>query len=263
MGNMAITATLSMVYLLVLLQLSLHTSARSIPYPDSITLSQAEEAQQLKHQFPVPHLTATALQHIAPSSGSCSLSQYPQECTTAAQALPFIQSSFTKYNILHPAEQAAVAATIAHESRDFKNDVDHYPGAPGKGARNMQEGRYNLEYSWRLGLYDGEDEEEAARLVQGRDDASFGAAAWFLSTVCMEDVRKGLREQGEEGWVTYVESCLGVEVSDERSEYWRRAKDVFEQGEKGNFLSGVATYLCKKGIVNSLINLPRGCALIV
>ncbi|KAI9662145.1 MAG: atp4 subunit B of the stator stalk of mitochondrial F1F0 ATP synthase [Alyxoria varia] len=230
LSNMANTAISSTARLLLLLLLSHHTTALSIPYPDLITRSQSEEAQRLKHQFPVPNLTASALQHIAPSSGSCSLSQYPQECRTATQALPFIQSSFTKYNIMHPAEQAAVVATTAYESRDFKNNVDHYPGAPGKGARNMQEGRYNLEYARHLELYEGEDEEEAARLVEGRDDASFGAAAWFLSTVCVEDVRKGLRKRGEEGWVTYVERCLGADVSDERREYWRRARGVFEQG---------------------------------
>lgn len=60
----------------------------------------------------------------------------PGECSTAAQAVPFITKSFATYNVTSRAEQAALISLMAFESGDFKYNRNHFPppGRPGQGS---------------------------------------------------------------------------------------------------------------------------------
>lgn len=96
---------------------------------------------------PLAALNETQLISIAPKSSSCANAAYPLECRTAAQAVGPISASFTTYDVTTQEEQAAILSTMAFESGDFQYQVNHFPGIPGQGTRNMQSSAYNLQYA--------------------------------------------------------------------------------------------------------------------
>ncbi|KAI4155349.1 MAG: hypothetical protein L6R39_001271 [Caloplaca ligustica] len=84
---------------------------------------------------------------IAPKAGTCDGAPSPAECKTADEALSFINQSFRTYGITSLGEAAAVISIMAFESGDFKYNVNHFPGVPGQGTRNMQSPAFNLQYA--------------------------------------------------------------------------------------------------------------------
>ncbi|KAL8952957.1 MAG: hypothetical protein Q9222_001176 [Ikaeria aurantiellina] len=88
--------------------------------------------------------TAGSLLAIAPKANTCANATFPKECKTASEAAPFINHSFATYGITTAGEAAAVVAIMAFESGDFKYNINHFPGRPGQGTRNMQSPALNL-----------------------------------------------------------------------------------------------------------------------
>ncbi|KAJ4488869.1 hypothetical protein C8J55DRAFT_423313 [Lentinula edodes] len=66
-------------------------------------------------------------------------SQFLDECRTAAQALPFVNKGFADYNITTVGEKAALLSLMSFESGGFQFNINHFPGNPGQGTRNLME----------------------------------------------------------------------------------------------------------------------------
>jgi hypothetical protein len=180
-------------------------------------------------------ITASDITKIAPSTSSCANPPAPGECRTASQAAPYVAISFTNFGIEDFNTQAALLSLMLYESGDFQYAINHYPGVPGQGTRNMQTPQYNLEYAkWlattctNCGITSKEvaaaqnNPVEVLKLVN-TDELGFGSAAWFWSTQCDESVKQGLKAGTEAGWEAYISQCVGTTVTEERTAIWRKA----------------------------------------
>ncbi|KAJ4490915.1 hypothetical protein J3R30DRAFT_155590 [Lentinula aciculospora] len=74
-------------------------------------------------------------------------SQFLDECRTAAQALPFVNKGFADYNITTVGEKAALLSLMSFESGGFQFNINHFPGNPGQGTRNLMEFPSVYEYA--------------------------------------------------------------------------------------------------------------------
>ena len=160
---------------------------------------------------PTETLNATQLVSIAPKSSSCANAPFPLECRTAAQAAGPISASFATYNLTTPGEQAAVLSTMAFESDDFQYQINHFPGTPGQGTRNMQSPAYNLKYAQSIPALAPELQQIQTSNVTGVLDLlikyrnyDFGSGAWFLTTQCDSSVRSGLQSGSAAGFTAYI-----------------------------------------------------------
>ncbi|KAK2778759.1 hypothetical protein FQN53_001656 [Emmonsiellopsis sp. PD_33] len=194
--------------------------------------------------YPNPSTTALihALTHIAPRSARepCTddtAAHATGECRSARQAAPPIQASFERYGISSAAERAALVSLMAMESGEFVYARNHFPapGVEGKGTRNMQSPTYNTLYaksipalSDPLGKIDPDDVGAILDLLLSNDEYDFGSAAWFLTSQCTPEVRKGLQSGSKEGWEGYLTGCVGTTVTEVREGYWRKAMEVFK-----------------------------------
>ncbi|PQE12806.1 hypothetical protein CJF30_00002686 [Rutstroemia sp. NJR-2017a BBW] len=84
---------------------------------------------------------------IVPASSSCANAPVASECSTAAHAAPYLISAMLTYQIYTLPEMGALLSLIGYESGDFKYNINHYPGRPGQGTRNMQMPEFNLQYA--------------------------------------------------------------------------------------------------------------------
>jgi hypothetical protein len=64
---------------------------------------------------------------------------------------------------------------------------------------------------------------EVLDLLLSDETYDFGSAAWFLTTQCTAEVRTALQSGSESGWESYVSSCIGTTVTEDRKAYWTRA----------------------------------------
>lgn len=178
-------------------------------------------------------LTPQALIQIAPQTSACP-STSPPSCRTATQAAPALAHTSALHGITAFNTQAALIALILYESDNFIYDTNIYPGVPGQGTRNMQSPAYNvmyLDYLVSTGAIPQEQAREAQaqgpatvlKLVNVKDEWSFGSAAWFLTTQCGVGVREGLAQGTEQGWEEYLTGCVGTTVTEERTAVWRKA----------------------------------------
>lgn len=162
-------------------------------------------------------LTEKMLLSIAPTSNSCAGAGFPAECRTAAQALKPIKDSFVRYEIGNPLVQAAIVSLIAYETDDFKYNLKHYPSVmPGYGTRNMQKAAYNAVYAKSLGL--------TMKQLFASDAASFGSAAWYVTTNCPFSTRQKMWTGSDAAWGQYVTECVGAAMDAKRTSYWKKAK---------------------------------------
>ncbi|KAI4843793.1 hypothetical protein E4T44_06553 [Aureobasidium sp. EXF-8845] len=157
-------------------------------------------------------LTSADIITIAPQSASCTEAQYPVECATATEASPWVNLAFHTFGIHEFGTQAALLSLMLYESGSFEYNINHYPGVPGQGTRNMQSPAFNLKYAQWLAAnmtgsgissqeVDEAEKEGSVRvlaLVNG-DRWSFASASWFLATQCTEDISQGLAASTEEG----------------------------------------------------------------
>ncbi|KAF2788424.1 hypothetical protein K505DRAFT_218239, partial [Melanomma pulvis-pyrius CBS 109.77] len=155
-------------------------------------------------------ITADTLKAIAPATASCDGAEFPDECADAATAAVSISKSFDTYKITSVGEQAAIVSIMLFESGNFKYNKNHFPGVPGQGTRNMQSPAFNEMYAKAIGVTD----------PMADNDSSFGSAAWFVSTQCSPEVRKGLEAGTQEGYDAYLTQCVGTTVTPERDAGW-------------------------------------------
>lgn len=110
-------------------------------------------------------------------------------------------------------------------------------------ARNMQFPTYTTQYASHLASQNQTFQQKLSALSSPTDvglvldlilevpEYDFGAGAWFLSTICGGDVRRGLQEgsPSEDGWRGFLTGCVGVVPAadwEERGRYWGVAKEV-------------------------------------
>ena len=181
-------------------------------------------------------LTIADITAIAPESATCTGAPYPAECATASDATPWINLAFHTFSIHAFGTQAALLSLMLYESGSFRYNINHYPGVPGQGTRNMQSSAFNLKYAQWLAVnmtYSGISLQQVAEadkegsvqvlaLVKG-ERWSFASAAWFLATQCNEEISRGLAALTEEGWDTYLTDCVGTTVTDDRTAIWKKA----------------------------------------
>ena len=177
-------------------------------------------------QDPVQMLIA-----IAPSSGSCDNAPAAGECATASDAVMPLVNGFAKYKITTAPEQAALISWMAFESADFKYNTNHFPGTPGQGTRCMFMPNFVKQYVSSLPELAG----QAASASSPADvlkpvlpnEYSFASGSYFYSTQCSAAVKTALQSGSDEGWEQFITGCVQTTVTDERRQYWERAKKAF------------------------------------
>jgi hypothetical protein len=181
-------------------------------------------------------LSASVIIAIAPDSASCNAAPFPSECASATEAAPWIDLSFYCFGIDAFGTQAALLSLVLYESGSFKYDINHFPGVPGQGTRNMQSPAFNLKYAQWIAanashsdittqqVQEAQDKGPVAVLALLNSDRwSFASAAWFLVTQCDGAIQKGLEASTEEGWNAYLTLCVGTTVTEDRTSIWRKA----------------------------------------
>ncbi|KAF6837598.1 hypothetical protein CPLU01_02951 [Colletotrichum plurivorum] len=182
---------------------------------------------------------------VAPKSASCDgVKDFADECATADHAAQYLPAAMAKYGIWQPGAIAAVLSLMAFETGDFRYNRNHFPapGRPGQGTRNLQMAEFNLKYALSIpelkanateiagGATNGtqlsdDQKNKVLDLVLG-DDYAWGSGPWYLATECDDDVRKGLAEGTVRGFTLYMD-CIGTSATEDRIEYWTRAKSAF------------------------------------
>ncbi|KAL8693127.1 MAG: hypothetical protein Q9218_001979 [Villophora microphyllina] len=171
--------------------------------------------------------TSGSLVTIAPKANTCAGAPFPKECKTADEAAPFINQSFRTYGITTPGEAAAVLSTMAFETDDFRFNINHVPGVPGQGTRNMQSPQFNMMYAQSLKLTaGGSDPSAVLGQLTANPQYDFGSGAWFLTTQCSGMIRAGLKTGSLAGWQAYITECLHTTATPDRQAYWERAAKV-------------------------------------
>ncbi|KAE8449203.1 hypothetical protein EG329_008370 [Mollisiaceae sp. DMI_Dod_QoI] len=186
---------------------------------------------------------AGQLLQIAPTSGTCAGAPVAAECETNVQAAPYLISAMSEYNITTAPEIAAVLSVIAYESGEFKYNINHFPGTPGQGTRNMQIADFNLLYAKSIPALASQistmttasttsglsnDQLNAIRALVLPDQYSWASGAWYLATQCAS-VRPALQAGGQASYQLYL-NCIGATDSSElsaRLAYWTRANTAF------------------------------------
>ncbi|KAI5276192.1 hypothetical protein E4T47_00948 [Aureobasidium subglaciale] len=95
----------------------------------------------------VARLTSADIIAIAPEASSCAEAPFPSECATATDAAPWVNMAYHTFDIHAFGTQAALLSLMLYESGSFKYDINHYPGVPGQGTRDMQSPAFNLKYA--------------------------------------------------------------------------------------------------------------------
>lgn len=181
---------------------------------------------------------APIISAIAPNATECASDN--DECRTAEQAAPWIALGMFQHGVFSTKEMAAVISLMAFESVEFQYKHNLFPGRPGQGTANMQMAKYNLLYAQSIPalkskvaqygddvdkLSDGEKNKVLALVTP--DQYNFASGPWFLATQCDKSVRDALVKDVDAGFKTYMEDCVGVEVTDDRLAYLERAKKAF------------------------------------
>ncbi|KAI3611034.1 hypothetical protein WG66_013685 [Moniliophthora roreri] len=183
---------------------------------------------------------------------SCANSNFPDECRDAAQALPFVNKAFSDYDITTIGEQAALLSLMSFETGGFAFNINHFPGRPGQGTRNMMLFNFIHQYAvdtprtsqqaLQLAGPDPDspsitnDTMNAVRELVLGDDLSFASAAWFYKnsgaakTGCTADasVVQGLQAETLAGWTVYIEKCIGTTVTPDRQAGWEAALNALK-----------------------------------
>jgi hypothetical protein len=177
-------------------------------------------------------LTAQELVTIAEATQSCTGAEYPEECADATRAATAINASFKTYQITSTGEQAALVAYMLFESGNFKYSKNKSPGRPGQGTRMMAMPPFIEKYALAKTNATAVEQAKATgpdavlALVNSNDEDSFGSAAWFMTSTCSPEVRKGLDEQTVGGWHEFLTQCVETTLDPLRDEPWVKAKQV-------------------------------------
>ena len=179
-----------------------------------------------------PGITAEDLIAIAPATASCAGAPFPDECADAATASKALNASFAKYGINSTGEQAALIAYTLFESGDYKYSKNHFPGRPGQGTRMMAMPNFVAQYAAAVAdpttmtTASTAGEDAVLALVNSDDEKSFGAAAWFYSSQCSEQVKAGVQAETVDGWHAFLTQCVGTAAVPDRDTPWVAAKQI-------------------------------------
>lgn len=184
-----------------------------------------------------PSISEASLIKVAPSTASCSGADFPAECATASTAQTALQASFKDYEIVTFHTQAALVSLMLYESGDFKYNKNHWPGTPGQGTRNMMSPTFVQEYAEWLAVHMPKKSGITAanlatakasgpaavlELVNKKPENQFGSAAWYMIEKCPQSVRDGLAAGTQEGWSTYITSCVGTTLTADRTAIYEK-----------------------------------------
>ncbi|KAJ9627129.1 hypothetical protein H2203_003590 [Taxawa tesnikishii (nom. ined.)] len=149
---------------------------------------------------------------------------------------PYIAAGFDNFDITDFPSQAALLSLMLYESGSFKYNINHFPGVPGQGTRNMQSPAFNLQYAQWLATTVTNSNITADQVAQANtagpaavlalvdiDPWSFSSAAWFLSTQCSDAVKQELAKGTDNGWNGYLTDCVGTTATDDRTAIWKKA----------------------------------------
>ncbi|KAI1196060.1 hypothetical protein F5X97DRAFT_306334 [Nemania serpens] len=203
----------------------------------SITLSAGLALAGLSTAAPLTARDAkTAAQiigEISPNSLTCADAA---ECRTNVQVAPFFVKAMSQYGLGNPGAIAAVLALTAFESVDYKYKHNINPGRPGQGTSNMQMIDFNVEYAQSIpelkekvaaiGAASTPEAQNKILALVTDDQYNFGSGPWFLKNKCTPEVVAGLEKGTDAAFAAYM-ACVGVEVNEQRSAYWTRAKTAF------------------------------------
>ncbi|KAI9141677.1 hypothetical protein BKA69DRAFT_1071954 [Paraphysoderma sedebokerense] len=225
---------------LLFISIAISSSLQS-PTPEST------EKQPKPHPHPETNnpISLPQLLAISPTPQiACNASaQFADECRTAADALPYINSGLDKYGLSSTGERVAVLSLLSFESGGFKFNRNHFPapGRPGQGTRSMLMFPFIQEYVASIPdlkpQYDkitsastntsSPEYQSAVLSLVLSDEYSFASAMWFLSSKCSTDVRNLLKQEKEEGVVSYLKDCIGTEATEERLDGWRKSLQAY------------------------------------
>ncbi|KAJ1988023.1 hypothetical protein GGI25_005126 [Coemansia spiralis] len=163
------------------------------------------------------------------SDDSCSSAQYPSECATNSRAVTAINSALTKYGITKRGEAVAVIALMAFESDNWLYNINHSPGRPGQGTRNMQMYNYNEEYAQLLhpseasqALASGSNAENSVLALVLDDNDSFGSGFWYLVNKASAYHNSGkLADGSASDFQDYVVNGIGASWTSDRLTTWQ------------------------------------------
>jgi hypothetical protein len=180
-------------------------------------------------------VTAQNLIAIAPETTTCASAPFPAECAPADIAAPNIAASFHRFHITSFGAQAALVALMLFETADFRYKINHSPGVPGQGTRNMQSPAFNAQYAAWIAATGADpavtDASVAAAKAQGpaalldlvNDDRwGFASAAWFLSEKCDKGVAEALADGQQGSFEKYLTGCVGTTVTQDRIDGWKK-----------------------------------------
>ncbi|KAJ3989487.1 hypothetical protein F5890DRAFT_1185923 [Lentinula detonsa] len=224
---------MSLTFLLLILNALQTAQAAFIPVSRSSSSSLSNSSE-----ITLSQLDAIINSTTCPLKGSESL----DECRTAAQALPFVNKGFSDYNITSVGEKAALLSLMSFESGGFQFNINHFPGNPGQGTRNLMEfpaGPTSYASLSSLPNTLSNQTKNAIRAVVLGDGLSFASAMWFYTQSGATQIGQpgqgctqiaglvqGLQAQTEAGWEHYITDCVGTTVTDERREDYLRTLTI-------------------------------------
>ncbi|KAJ7782470.1 hypothetical protein DFH07DRAFT_1010785 [Mycena maculata] len=201
---------------------------------------------------PASKLTAADLIQMGALANCSAETQFPAECRTAAQAAPFVNQGFNKYNITTVGEKAALLSLMLFESGGFAFDINHSLNTPGQGTRAELTFPFILEYALDTPSVAAQaralaganatdpaavpaDTENAIRALVLPDALSFASAMWFYKqsgaakTGCTATpgMIAGLQRATLPGWESYITDCVGTTVTDARQAIYEQTLAVF------------------------------------
>ncbi|KAJ2672418.1 hypothetical protein GGI25_005127 [Coemansia spiralis] len=162
------------------------------------------------------------------SDASCSSAAYPSECVPNSRAVAAINKALTKYGITKRGEAVAVIALMAFESNSWLYNINHWPGTPGQGTRNMQQYNFNKEYAQLLHPTEASQALSSSNPMASvlalvlNDDDSFGSGFWYLVKKASKYHNSGkLADGNQNDFQDYVVNGVGASWSNDRLTIWQ------------------------------------------
>ncbi|KAJ6625389.1 hypothetical protein B0H10DRAFT_1783248 [Mycena sp. CBHHK59/15] len=181
-----------------------------------------------------------------------SATQFPDECRTAEQAVPFVNQAFKDFNIVTDGEKAALLSLMLFESGGFAFDINHSLNTPGQGTRNLMTFPFILQYALETPSVADQakalaganlqspsaippDTQNAIRALVLGDNLSFASAMWFYKQsgpaqtgcVATPGMVDGLQLATLPGWEQYITNCVFTTVTPDRQALYEKTLNVF------------------------------------
>ncbi|RPB04116.1 hypothetical protein L873DRAFT_1622006, partial [Choiromyces venosus 120613-1] len=169
------------------------------------------------------------LERAYPSSKTCDNPPFPkEECDTAAIAAPNIELSYIRYSLTTLGQKAAILATLALESANFKANINHSTNRPGQGTKAMLMFPNIVAFANSIDMLKSRVKElggsHHVRDLVLPGNTTYAAAAWYVASgpACPKDTMGRLSADKWAGFEYYVAKCLraGDKVDEARKKKW-------------------------------------------